>query len=147
MPHQASNCTKLVEESFLPGFMNMCNLNINCNLDSLGPPKFQRNTMTMKHASNTFNSCSIFSFSNSILFLSIRFNEFLFNSFLFKKRLQCIPSILPSPVTPMFGKFVSSFSLQDFDIIFLQRTHIFSECNRQVYIHYKIVLEQKRLSV
>ncbi len=146
MPHQASNCTKLVEESFLLGFMNMCNLHINCNLDSLAPPKFQRNTMTMKHASNTFNS-SNFSFSNSILFLSIRFNEFLFNSFLFKKRLQCIPSMLPSPVTPMFEKFVSSFPLQDLDIIFLQRTQIFSECNTQVYIHYKIVLEQNRLSV
>ncbi len=69
------------------------------------------------------------------------------NSFLFKKRLQCIPSILPSPVTPMFEKFVSSFPLQDLDIIFLQRTQILPECNRQVYIHYKIVLEQKRLSV
>jgi hypothetical protein len=55
--------------------------------------------------------------------------------------------MLPSPVTPMFEKFVSSFPLQDLDIIFLQRTQIFSECNTQVYIHYKIVLEQNRLSV
>jgi hypothetical protein len=46
----------------------------------------------------------------------------------------------------MFEKFVSSFPLQDLGIIFLQRTQIFSEC-RQFYIHYKIVLEQKRLSV